>query len=478
MNTNHHRRLAWILGAADASYGEATDSATQAHRTRWHRQASLTTTVGIMARAVAIGVRFVTIPLALRLLGPERYGLWLSIGSALAWVGFVGPGLGYGLVNALGEASGRDDVAAMRRHVSTAFVTIGLLGLVLLAVVPILTGWSGWAGLLGVRGRPDLIQEALTLVAVAATLFALSFSLDVIGPVCTGLQEGYLSAVASIAGSLLVIVGVIGLAVNGGNLVAFALVVGLPPIVTNLALTLYVFGVRRPELRPAWRLWNRQSFSELVSFGGWMFLAQMGELAIFQSANILIANRFGPGEVPRYAVPAALFLNLANVCYLIVQPYWPALKEASVRGDWDWIRITMRRTLRIRLALMACAGVAAVIGGPAFIRLWAGEQGLPTRSLLVAMSVYSVLVAWSGNYVILLLGLGLVRIKTFLTLLVGIAHVGGFFLLAPFVGLSAIPIGGSIGVIVDALWASRAAARHIRDQESLAASRLSAAITP
>ena len=465
------RRLSWFVSMWDPGRASAPDSATQANRARWHRQASLTTSVGIVAKAVAIGVRFVTIPLALRLLGSERYGLWLSLGSVLAWIGFVGPGLGYGLINALSDASGRDDVPTMRRHVSTAFFTIWTLGLLLLASIPALTAWSGWAGLLGVEGRPDLTGEALALISVAATVFVLSFSLEFIGPVCAGLQEGYLSSVASVAASLLVLVGVVFLAIEGGTLVTFALVVGLPPIVTNLALSVYVLWRRYPELRPSWRLWNRESFASLMGFGGWMFLGQMGELAIFQSANILIANRFGPGEVPRYAVPAALFMNLANVCYLIVQPYWPALKEASVREDWDWIRTAMSRTLKFRVAMMICAGGAIVLGGPTFIRLWAGEQGVPNRSLLVAMSVYYVLVAWSGNYVVLLFGLGLVRIKTFLTLLVGLAHVGGFFLLSPHVGLSAIPLGGAIGVAADGFLASRAASRHIREQINKAAAR-------
>jgi hypothetical protein len=66
------------------------DAAT--HRTRWHRQAALTTVIGMAGRAIGGMVRLVTIPLALRLLGNERYGLWLSVGSILAWIGFAGPG--------------------------------------------------------------------------------------------------------------------------------------------------------------------------------------------------------------------------------------------------------------------------------------------------------------------------------------------------------------------------------------------------
>jgi O-antigen/teichoic acid export membrane protein len=462
------QRVSHIWGFQEPSRQRSIDGqsfAARDNRTRWVRQASLTTVVGIAARAVNIGVRFVTIPMALRLLGPDRYGLWLSVGSVLAWIGFVGPGLGYGVINALGEASGRNDAAAMRRHISTAVFTSAGVGLLLLAVTPALSAWSGWTRLLGVANRPDLTNEAMAVIGVAAAIFALSFSLEFIGPICLGLQEGYLSAVASMSGSLLVLGGVVLIGWRGGSLVAYALVVGLPPIFANAVLSAHVLLRRHPQLRPSLRLWNRDSLAALMGFGGWMFLAQMGELAIFQSANILIANRFGPGAVPRYAVPAALFTSVTNLCYLIVQPYWPALKEASVRQDWQWIRNTMFRTLKIRMGVMVVAVVAVVTAGPGFIRLWAGDQGVPARSLLMAMSMYYLLVAVSGNYVVLLLGLGLVRIKTFLTLLVGLAHVAGFFVLSPYLGLNAIPIGGAIGVLVDCLCASRVASRYMRDQE-------------
>lgn len=434
-------------------------------RARWMRQASLATKVGWASRLLAIGVRVVTIPIALRLLGTDRYGLWLSVGSALAWVGLVGPGLGHGLINALADAAGRDDASSMRRHVSTAVCTVGGLGLVLLALSPMLSAWSGWPLALGVATRPDLTAEAVHLIGVASVLFALSVTVEVIGPVCLGLQEGHLSGFASMGGNLAVLVGVALLGWYGGSLIAFTLVIGLPPILANVMLGAYVLVQRHPQLRPSLRQWNTSSFALVLGFGGWMFLGTLGELAVYQSANVLIANRFGPGEVPRYAVPAALFLNVATLCYLIIQPYWPALKEASVRRDWEWIRQFSTRTFGTRMGIMAGASIALVTGGPALIHAWAGPDAVPPRSLLLAMSAYSLLVAWTGSYVVLLLALGFVKVKTLLTVLVGATHIAGFFVLSPYLGLSAIPVGGAVGVLTDGLVASWIASRYMRAQE-------------
>jgi O-antigen/teichoic acid export membrane protein len=454
-----------LSAVAEAVIGGSTHDAAAAaqHRARWRRQASMTTVVGIAARVISVSVRLVTIPLALHLLGTEGYGLWLTVGSMLAWIGFVGPGLGYGLVNAVSEAFGQDDWPAIRRHVSTAVVTLGALGAVLLVTAPVLSAWPAIAGLLGVADRVELAAAAARLVAITAVLFAMTFSLEFIAPLCAGLQEGYLTSIAAMGASVGILVGVVVLAFSGGTLVNFALAVGLPPIIANLSLSAWVFLRRYPQLRPSWRLWNGASFAVLLGFGGWMFLTQIGDLAIFQSANILIAHRFGPGEVPRYAVPTALFTNVAALCFMIVQPYWPAMKEASVRHDWEFIRVTMARTLKLRMSIMATAAVLIVIGGPAFIRLWSGDQAIPGRPLLAAMSVYYLLVALSGNYVILLLSLGLVRTKALLTLLVGVCHIGGFFLLSPYLGLSAMPVGGAVGVLADCIIASRRSARFIRE---------------
>jgi O-antigen/teichoic acid export membrane protein len=439
------------------------------HRARWHRQASRTTQAAILSKAVAIGVRFLMIPMALRLLGPDRYGLWLTVGSLLLWIGFVGPGIGYGLINSLSDAYGRSDTLAMRRHISTGVTTIVFLGLLVLLITPLLGLTSGAARLLGVSHNPALAEDARRLLAFTGILFGLTFCLEFITPICSGLQEGYLTSIATASAAVLSLAGVAVTAWFGGSLITFAAVVGLPPILANCALSVYVLRFRYPDLSPSWKLWNTESFRTLMSFGGWMFIVQIGDLAVFQSANILIANRFGPGEVPRYAVPAAIFMSITNICYSIVQPYWPAVTEASVRRDWRWIRDAMFRTIQIRTAIIVTAGIGMVLAGPMLIRAWLGSRSVPSQELLLAMSVYFIFVVWAGNTTVLLLGLGFVRARALMALPVGFAHVAGFLWLSPVLGLAAIPVAGGFGVLLDCIVSAWIAVRYIHFQERSAA---------
>ena len=285
---------------------------------------------------------------------------------------------------------------------------------------------------------------------LAGAIFGLSLSLEFVPALCAALQEGYLTSLATAAATVVTLAGIAFLALFHGTLTSFALVVALPPVLANFCLLLYLFGRRHPELCPAWRLWNRSSFRSLMGFGGWMLLNQVAELSIFQSANLLIANRFGPSEVPRYAVPAAIFLSVTNVCYSMIQPYWPAVAEANARRDLGMDQEhDVSNTQGSHSDIIAAAGLGMIVAGPFVIGVLAGGHATPGRALLTAMSVYYLLAVWAGNTSVLLLGLGLVRIKAMIAVPVAAMHVGGFFLLYPYLGLSAIPVAGGIGLFLD-----------------------------
>lgn len=64
---------------------------------------------------------FISVPLTLRYLGTERYGLWMTISSVIAVLGFSDLGLNNGLLNGISQANGTNDRELARRYVSSAF---------------------------------------------------------------------------------------------------------------------------------------------------------------------------------------------------------------------------------------------------------------------------------------------------------------------------------------------------------------------
>ena len=55
-----------------------------------YRRAGLTASASFISKALTIVISFVSVPLTVHYLGPERYGVWLTIGSLLTWMSMTG----------------------------------------------------------------------------------------------------------------------------------------------------------------------------------------------------------------------------------------------------------------------------------------------------------------------------------------------------------------------------------------------------
>ena len=448
-------------------------------RLRRDRQALKTAGAGLIAQVLGYGARLAVIPLSLKLLGTERYGLWLAVGSLIAWGGIADFGFSPGLVNVVAGASGHADREAMRRHISTAFVVYTVLAAILALAVLAVSQWPGLPALIGVR-NPDLAKETRLLVAVCGLVFAGTMLTRVIPTACTALQEGYLGVWSYLVGSLVSLVLLVPLVRGGGSLLSYALVISVPPLAAEAALGVYLFGWRHPDLRPELRSCDRGSLRALWGFGGPLALYQTANLTVLYSANILIANRLGPAAVPQYSVPYAMFAILTATAWLIVSPYLPAYAEASARGDWHWIRRRGIAAVAVTAALLGGGGALLVLIGPAAIRLWAGGEIKPATGLLAALACFCLLKAVSNANGVLLTGLGLVKLLAGLYLTVAALYGAAAWFLLPRMGIIAVPLAGAVAHLLDAGISLPYALRHIRssDQRRIAAACSTAPIKP
>jgi O-antigen/teichoic acid export membrane protein len=98
-----------------------------------NRRAALTGGVATIARAVQVGSSLITVPLTLKYLGNERFGLWMTISSVLAMAAFADFGIGNGVLNTVAKAFGRDDKEAIRKAVSSGFAVLNTIAVLLMA---------------------------------------------------------------------------------------------------------------------------------------------------------------------------------------------------------------------------------------------------------------------------------------------------------------------------------------------------------
>ena len=128
------------------------------------------------AKVISVVTMLISVPLTLHYLGSERYGMWMTISSVIAMLGFADLGLGLGLMNAVAEAHGTDDRQAAVHYVSSAFFMLTGVAVIIGLAFALIYSHIPWARLFNVTS-PLAVQEAGPAMAVFVACFTLNLPL-------------------------------------------------------------------------------------------------------------------------------------------------------------------------------------------------------------------------------------------------------------------------------------------------------------
>jgi O-antigen/teichoic acid export membrane protein len=403
-----------------------------------NRRAVLAGSIATMARVVQIGASLVTVPLTLKYLGNERFGLWMTISSVLAMAAFADFGVGNGVLNLVAEACGRDDMVGVRRAVSSGFAILnGIAAFLLLSFFAIYRSVD-WGSVFRVTS-PQARLEAGPALAVFAVCFALNISLDVVQRVQLGLQQGYRYGLWQLGGSLLGFIGVLGGIWLHVSLPVLVIAIAGAPIFATALNAISFFGFVRPDLRPSGELVSRAVISRMVRLGCLFFTLQLVIAISFSADNFIIARTLGAVNVPEYAIPQRMFAIAGMLLANLIAPLWPAYGEAISRGHIGWIRLTLRRSMLLVLSVSFVASSSLLILAPRLIHWWVGSRIHPPFLLLLGLAVWSVMDCGRTCLGAFLNGAAVVRFQIVLWLVFGAVCVTVKILSVRHFGLVAVP---------------------------------------
>jgi O-antigen/teichoic acid export membrane protein len=399
-----------------------------------NRRIALTAVAAAVARGTNILTALISVPLTISYLGAERYGLWMAIISATAVLGFADLGMGNGLLNAVSEANGKDDPTMARRYISSAFSMLCLVACSLAIGFWIIYPWVPWSKVFNVSS-PQAMAEAGPTMAVFAASFLINLPLGVVQRVRLGYQEGFSNSVWGAIGGLL------GLA---GMLTAIHLQAGLPwlvlaitagPIVATVLNGVTLFGFQRPEMRPRWTSALDTTSRSLFNLGIGFLVLQVAAVLTTTSDNIVVAHVLGLNAVAEYAVAVKLFTVVSMILGFVLRPLWPAYAESIARGDIDWLKRTLARTLLIALWLVGSTSLLLVVFGKPIIRWWVGAEMAPPLALLFGLAVFSVISALGNSVAVFLNAARIIRFQVVTALLMGVGSL-----------VAKIYLGGQLGL--------------------------------
>jgi O-antigen/teichoic acid export membrane protein len=385
-----------------------------------HRRVTLSAITSALAKLTSVGTALLTVPLTLHYLGPERYGLWMTISSLVVILAFADFGIGNGILNAVARAHGSDDVRAVRVSLSSGYCVLGLVALVLLAMLAASYAFVPWPSLFAVQTELAR-QEVGPAVAVFIVCFALAVPLGIVQRVQIGLQRSFLASLWQCLASVLGLLGVIVAIQQQAGLPWLVLAFFGAPLLAGTLNTLVFFGRTNRELAPRRALVSAPAAAELVRSGALFFVLQLVVGIAYASDSLVITHVLGPAAVADYAVPERLFSLVTVALGMFLAPLWPAYGEAIARGDTAWARRTLlRSTTGAVLVAALCAG-ALVLLGPLLIKWWVGTAVQAPLMLLLGLALWKVIEAGGTALAVFLNGANVVRSQVILATLTAVS---------------------------------------------------------
>jgi len=412
-----------------------------------YRRAALTTLAQAFARGVSILTILISVPLTLRYLGAERYGMWMTISSVVMMLGFADLGLGLGLMNTVSEAHGRDDRLAAVNSVSSGFFMLSMVALIMLTGFALAYPFIPWPKIFNVRS-PTAIREAGPAMAVFVACFALNLPLGVVQRVQLGYQEGFLNSLWESAGKVLGLLGLLLVIYLQAGLVWLVLAVAGAPVLAWLLNSLILFGFRCPWLRPRWRQASWIFAVKIFRVGIMFLFLQITVSITLNSDNLVAAQVLGPEAVAQYSVAYRMFSIALLMATMLAGPLWPAYGEALARGDNPWVKRTLMRSLVITLFIAGIPSLGFLILGHWIIRLWVGSGITVSFLLLLGLGLWTTLWAVGSALSIFFNAANILRFQVVCCSIMAVSSLAAKIFLAKIIGLPGIIWGTVIAYLI------------------------------
>jgi len=370
----------------------------------------------LIIKGGSIGVSLLLVPLTINYVNADRYGIWLTISSIVAWFSFFDVGFTQGLRNKFAEAKASGDDESAQVYVSTTYAVLGIIftgiWLIFLFINPLLN----WSSLLKVS--PDFSDEIAYLAVIVFTYFCLQFVLRVITTIITANQEPAKASLIDFIGQglALLIIAVL-VKMTEGSLIYLGWGLCVAPIIALLIANIFFFTGKYKNYRPVLDKVKFSHAKSLFNLGGIFFVIQIASVVQFESANIIILRNFGPGDVTSYNIVYKYFGVLNMVFMIFITPFWSASTEAYLKGDISWIRNSIKKYNLLNIVFVM-AGAVMLIFSEFVYTLWLGKGTVDINFQLSLWGfIYFSIMMFESKYVFFLNGISALKIQFWSSLL-------------------------------------------------------------
>lgn len=203
----------------------------------------------------------------------------------------------------------------------------------------------------------------------------------------------------------------------------------LTPILVLLAASIFLYRKQFKKISPSITFFKYEHLKDLLGLGLNFFWVQINGIILFQSSYLIISSQIGPAEVTIYSIIFNYFHAIPIVLNVFLNPYWPAVTEALTKGDFDWIRKSLKN-LRLLFLLFVSVSLGLYLVADIAIPIWIGQNLSIEGRIVLLMCLYTVLNMWRSIHSFFLNGMGQIKIQSIISSFTALCFLVLAFILA------------------------------------------------
>lgn len=392
-------------------------------------------------------ISFLLTPLFVRYLGVENYGVYILIGSWIAYIKLSELNIGQTSVKYIAEYSAREDFKTINKILNTSFIVYAVIALLVFILFLFTMDWL-ITKFFPVPANMIHIAKFIFVLGLATFGFELLFS--PFYSILWGLQrldiKNILETIFSWLWLLVAfLVLVKGFGLKGVAIAAFCF--------AFLRHTVILFIVKWVFPKMRWNLFlaDFKIFKKILHFSLKMLTTNLATLARIH-ANIIILSYFlGLVYVTYYQIGFKLVNYIEQIPLLIIFPIMPAASELYAKGDKTRLKTLYLRSTKYVETIALPIALGLLIFGQRFISLWLGpgfEKSLMVVIYLSIAYLFTTIMFIPSN---ILYGIGKVNIIMFTSMLYVFLNVFLSILLVMRYGYIGAIYGFFIANIIDTI---------------------------
>jgi O-antigen/teichoic acid export membrane protein len=359
-------------------------------------------------KLLAILSSFLMIPIMIKYLGNEQYGIWSTILSIVSWIVLFDIGIGNGLRNKIAESLVKDDKKEAQNYISTAYTIIGLISIVLLSIILLFSNYISWQVVFNTQSLSN--DELTKIINVVFSFIFINFWISLINQVFNGIQKTSLVVFNQFLSNFLALMLIYLLyRYIETSLLYVAFVYGGSLVLSSLILSVWFYN-RNKNLLPRFKDSSLKMISSITSLGSKFFIIQIAVVVIFTTDKILITQLFGPEYVTQYDVIFKLFAIITILHGILMAPLWSAYSDAYHREDYEWIRNTIKQQLKIWI-LIVVATMFLILISPYIIEIWIGKDYIINNNLIYTIAGFVIISTWNNIFAYFLNAINILKLQ-------------------------------------------------------------------